>query len=76
MQKRWNPQDFIGYSEKHGLVGEPSTTDHLPSAVEDLRQIQQAKLEQEQMLGPVQEEVTPEEVALIKQKMIQKLRGY
>lgn len=74
--KKWNPQQFIGYSERHGMTGEPATTDALPAIVEEMRAQQQAKLEQERLLGESLEASSPEEIAMIKKKMIERLRGF
>ena len=74
--KRWNPQQFLGYSERHGLTGEPATTDALPAMVEEMRSQQRAKVEQEQLLGQSPDVASAEEIELIKKKMIERLRGF
>ena len=74
--KKWSPLDYIGYSERHGLTGEPATTDALPAMVEEMRAQQRAKVEHEQLLGQSPDVASAEEIELIKKKMIERLRGF
>jgi hypothetical protein len=74
--KTWNPQEFVGYSERHGAIGEPATTGQLQGAMDQMRDQQRVRLEQERLLGETPEYVSPQEVDMIKNKMVQRLRGY
>ena len=73
--KAWSPQSFIGYSERHGLTGEPATTDALPAMVEEMRAQQRAKVEQERLLGTADQGPTEAEMMQNRKQMIQKMSG-
>ena len=72
MNRKWNPVNYIGYSEKSGLT--ENKTDALAQVVDEMRQTMALRQEQERLLGsdsPVSEEEKEE----IKRRMLERLGG-
>jgi len=71
MERKWRPQDFIGYSEKNGMDGNVMA-EAMQRAVDNLKDQASIRQEQERLLG--RETMTSEEEReKIKKQMMERL---